>query len=157
MAVFSSTTKAEAVVPHDRARIWDALVDASLVGRMTPFVKRIEASPSGEHWVWSMTGLEVMGIGFSPTFTERMTLKDQERIEFEHDPPSGAKERAGVTGWYDLRDVEGGTRLETSLEVCISLPLPRAAGPAVRSAMKGVMATMGDRFSKNLLAHLAKG
>jgi carbon monoxide dehydrogenase subunit G len=155
MAVFSATTKAEAVVPHDRSRIWDALVDPALVGRMTPFVKRIEAS--GEHWVWSMTGLEVLGVGFSPTFTERMTLKDQERIEFEHDPPSGAKERAGVTGWYDLSDVDGGTRLETSLEICVSLPLPRAAGPAVRSAMKGVMATMGDRFSNHLLDHLAKG
>ena len=155
MAVFSATTKAEAVVPHERSRIWDALVDPALVGGMTPFVKKIVAS--GEHWVWSMTGLEVLGVGFSPTFTERMTLKDQERIEFHHDPPAGAKERAGVTGWYDLRDVDGGTRLETSLEICVSLPLPRAAGPAVRSAMKGVMATMGDRFSKNLLDHLAKG
>ncbi|MCD4532989.1 hypothetical protein LRP67_02695 [Nocardioides sp. cx-169] len=155
MAVFSATTTAEAVVPHQRSSIWDALIDPALVGRMTPFVKRIE--DRGEHWVWSMVGLEVLGAGFSPTFTERMTLKEQERIEFHHDPAAGAKERAGVTGWYDLREVDGGTRLETSMEICVSLPLPRAAGPAVRTAMKGVMATMGDRFSKNLLEHLAKG
>lgn len=156
MAVFSATTTAEALVPHERSRIWDVLVDPALVARMTPFVKRIE--PRGELWIWSMTGLEVLGIGFAPTFTERMTLKDQERIEFHHDPPTGTKERAGVTGWYDLRAVDGGsTRLETSLEICISLPLPRVAGPAVRTAMKGVMATMGDRFAKNLLDHLARG
>ena len=155
MGTFSASTKAEAVVPHERSRIWDVLVDPALVARMTPFVKRIEAR--GDHWIWSMTGLEVLGVGFAPTFTERMTLQDQERIEFHHDPDAGAKERAGVTGWYDLREVDGGTRLETSLEICVSLPLPRAAGPAVRSAMKGVMATMGDRFSKNLLDHLAKG
>jgi carbon monoxide dehydrogenase subunit G len=155
MGVFSSKTTAEAVVPFERSRIWDVLVDPELVARMTPFVKRIE--PRNDTWRWSMSGLEVMGVGFSPTFTERMVLKDQERLEFRHEPPGDAKERAGVNGWYDLSDVDGGTRLETSLEICVSLPLPRAAGPAVRSTMKGVMATMGDRFSKNLLAHLAKG
>ena len=61
-------------------------------------------------------------------------------------------------GWYDLADLgDAGTRLATSLEICVELPLPRAAGPAVRTAMKGVMATMGDRFSKNLLRHLDRG
>ena len=154
MGVFSATTTAEAVVPHERSRIWDVLVDPALVAQMTPFVKRIAAN--GEHWHWSMTGLEVMGVGFAPSFTERMVLKDQERLEFHHEPPGDEKERAGVNGWYDLSDADGGTRLETSLEICVSLPLPRAAGPAARSAMKGVMATMGDRFSKHLLDHLAK-
>ena len=155
MGVFSATTTAEAVVPHERSRIWDVLVDPALVAQMTPFVKRIDET--GEHWRWSMSGLEVLGVGFAPSFTERMVLKDQERLEFHHEPPRDEKERAGVNGWYDLSDAAGGTRLETSLEICVSLPLPRAAGPAVRSAMKGVMATMGDRFSKNLLDYLAKG
>lgn len=155
MGVFSAKTTAAAVVPHERAAIWDVLVDPALVAQMTPFVKRIEAS--GDHWRWSMSGLEVLGVGFAPSFTERMVLKDQERLEFHHEPPGDQKERAGVNGWYDLSDADGGTHLETSLEICVSLPLPRAAGPAVRSTMKGVMATMGDRFSKNLLDHLAKG
>lgn len=155
MGVFSAKTTAEAVVPHERSRIWDVLVDPALVAQMTPFVKRIDAS--GEHWRWSMSGLEVLGVGFAPSFTERMVLKDRERLEFHHEPPGHEKERAGVNGWYDLSDADDGTRLETSLEICVSLPLPRAAGPAVRSTMKGVMATMGDRFSKNLLDHLAAG
>ena len=61
-----------------------------------------------------------------------------------------------MSGWYALTPAdEKQTRLETSLEICVDLPLPRAAGPAVRRAMKGVMATMGDRFAKGLLAHLA--
>jgi carbon monoxide dehydrogenase subunit G len=155
MGVFSAKTTAEAVVPHERAAIWDVLVDPALVAQMTPFVKRIDAS--GDHWRWSMSGLEVLGVGFAPSFTERMVLKDQERLEFHHEPPEDEKERAGVNGWYDLSEAQGGTRLETSLEICVSLPLPRAAGPAVRSTMKGVMATMGDRFSKNLLDYLATG
>ena len=153
MATFSASTRAEALVPHDRSRIWDVLVDPDLVARFTPFVRHI--ADRGEHWIWSMSGLEVLGVGVSPTFTERMTLTEQERIEFKHDPGSGQRERAGVNGWYALAEADGGTRLETSLEICVSLPLPRLSSPAVTSAMKGVMATMGDRFAKNLLDHLA--
>lgn len=153
MATFSAKTDAEAVVPHPPEDIWAVLVDPDLVARFTPFVKGIQAD--GDHWVWSLSGIKVAGVGFAPTFTERMTLEEPKRIEFAHEPPEGTPERAGVHGWYDLEDRGAdGTRLATSLEICVELPLPRAAGPAVRTAMKGVMATMGDRFSKNLLRHL---
>ncbi|QCW49224.1 hypothetical protein FE634_00190 [Nocardioides dongxiaopingii] len=159
MSTFSASTTAEAVVPVARERVWDVLVDPALVAELTPFIKWIE--PQGEdHWIWHLSGLTVLGKGFSATFTERMTLEDGKRIEFTHDPPHGAKERAGVHGWYALSDVDGradAVRLETSLDICVDLPLPRLSGPAVRTAMKGVMATMGDRFSKNLLAHLGVG
>ncbi len=154
MGTFSASTSADAVVPHGRRRIWDALVDPALVARLTPFVRGIDGK--GDHWVWRMSGIQVLGHGFSPTFTERMTYDEPSRIEFHHDPPEGKAERAGVNGWYALTPIdEEQTRLETSLEICVDLPLPRAAGPAVRRAMKGVMATMGDRFSKGLLAHLS--
>ena len=137
--------------------MWDVLVDPTLVAQFTPFIKSIEAQ-GDDHWIWHLSGLTVAGKGFSATFTERMTLEDGKRIEFTHDPPRGVKERAGVHGWYNLADTETptgpGVLLETSLEICVDLPLPKLSGPAVRSTMKGVMAQMGDRFSKNLLAHL---
>ena len=152
MTIFSAKTSARADVAAGRAEIWKALVDPALVARMTPFVRRITAE--GDHWHWQLTGLDVLGRKLAPAFTERMVFEEERRIEFHHDPPEGATERAGVNGWYDLSEGSGGTRLETSLEVCLEAPLPKAAGPAVRAAMKGVMATMGDRFSKNLLDHL---
>lgn len=152
LATFSAKTEANAVVPAERSRIWDALVDPDLVARLTPFVKQIRVE--GDHWIWSLSGLNVLSVKFAPTFTERMELRDQERIDFHHEPPAGSKERAGVHGWYDLSDTDGDTNLATSLEICVDLPLPKLSGPAVRTAMKGVIATMGDRFSKNLLAHL---
>lgn len=154
MATFSASTSADAVVPFGRQRVWDALVDPALVARLTPFVRDIEGR--GDHWVWRMSGLEVLGRGFAPTFTERMTYDEPSRIEFRHDPAGDRPERAGVNGWYALTaQGEAETLLETRLEICVDLPLPRAAGPAVRGAMKGVMATMGERFSKGLLDHLA--
>ena len=59
-----------------------------------------------------------------------------------------------MEGWYALTEVDGGTRLVTSLEITLDLPLPRASGRAVKAAMSGVIDQMGERFSKNLLAHL---
>jgi carbon monoxide dehydrogenase subunit G len=152
MATFSAKTSAQADVAAGRAEIWKALIDPVLVARMTPFVRSISAE--GDHWHWQLTGLDLLGRKLAPAFTERMVFEKERRIEFHHEPPEGTSERAGVNGWYDLSDGPGGTRLETSLEICLEAPLPRAAGPAVRTVMKGVMATMGDRFSRNLLDHL---
>lgn len=153
MAVFSAQTSAQADVAAERAAIWKALVDPGLVARLTPFVKEIRAE--GDHWRWQLTGLDLLGRKLAPAFTERMVFEEQRRIEFHHEPPDGTPERAGVNGWYDLSEGPGGTtRLETSLEICLDAPLPKVSGPAVRAAMKRVMATMGDRFSRNLLDHL---
>jgi carbon monoxide dehydrogenase subunit G len=152
MTRFSADTRAEAVVTAPRADVWAALTDPALVGEMTPFVKSIRAD--GEHWLWQMGGLKVLGVGIAPAFTELMVLDEPERIEFRHDPPDGEPERSGVEGWYALSEVEAGTRLVTSLEITLDLPLPRASSRAVKAAMGGVIDQMGERFSKNLLAHL---
>ena len=153
MTEFSATTTAEAVVAAPRERIWEVLRDPAMISAFTPFVERITAD--GEHWVWELSGLHVLGLDVAPTFTERMVLTEPERIEFHHDPPAGAQERSGVEGWYALaEDQPGSTRLATSLQITLDLPLPRLSSPAVTTAMKGVMATMGDRFSANLLRHL---
>ena len=110
--------------------IWDVLVDPDLVARFTPFVKRITAE--GDHWRWEMGGLEVLGKNVTPAFTERMILKEPDRIEFHHDPPEGAKEKSSVEGWYDLSSVPedqgGGTALVTDLTISLDLPLPGVAG-----------------------------
>lgn len=153
MATFSAKTTAQADVAAERAAIWKALVDPDLVARLTPFVKSIHAD--GDHWRWQLGGLDLLGRKLAPVFTERMVFEEQRRIEFHHEPAADTPEMAGVNGWYDLSEGPGGaTRLETSLEICLEAPLPKVSGPAVRGAMKGVMATMGNRFSKNLLDHL---
>ena len=152
MASFSARTHAEAIVLAPREDIWAVLVDPELMARFTPFLKRITAD--GDHWRWEMSGLEVLGLQVAPAFTERMVFTEPERIEFHHDPPAMTREKAGVEGWYDLSPVEDGTRLVTDLEITLELPLPRAAGGAVRAAMRKVIDTMGDRFSQNLLDHL---
>jgi hypothetical protein len=102
--------------------------------------------------------VSVLGLKVAPAFTERMVFSEPDRIEFEHDPPAGTTEQAGVAGWYALAPVPGeadaATELVTELEITLDLPLPRASGPAVRAAMRKVIDTMGDRFSQRLLDHL---
>jgi hypothetical protein len=152
MTRFSSRTTAEAVVAASREAIWEVLVDPAMVARLTPFLQQITAD--GDLWRWEMSGLDVLGLKVAPAFTERMVFDDLHRIDFHHEPPEGTRERSGVAGWYRMTDAEGGTHLATSLEVSLDLPLPRVSSPAVTSTMKGVMFTVGDRFSKNLLEHL---
>jgi len=154
MASFSARTHAEAVVLAPQQDIWDALVDPTLMAQFTPFLKKITAD--GDHWVWEMSGIDVLGVKVAPSFTEKMTFAEPDRIEFKHDPPSGEKEKAGVEGWYQLSPAADGegTSLVTELEITLELPLPKAAGRAVRATMSKVIDTMGDRFSKNLLDHL---
>jgi uncharacterized protein YndB with AHSA1/START domain len=157
LSTFTSATTAEAVVPVERERVWEALTQPDLVAAFTPFISRITVE-GDDHWIWHMSGLQVLGKGFAATFTERMTLEEGKRIEFTHDPPAGAKERAGVHGWYELADAPSSdgssVLLKTSMEICVDLPLPRVSGGAVRTTMRGVIHQMGDRFSKNLLTHL---
>ena len=152
MTRFSADTRAEAVVTAPRAAIWAALTDPALVAELTPFVRRI--TEDGDHWRWELSGLKVLGVGVEPAFTELMTYDEPERIEFRHDPPDGERERSGVEGWYELTEVDEGTRLVTSLEITLDLPLPRASSRAVKAAMGKVVDQMGERFSKGLLAHL---
>jgi carbon monoxide dehydrogenase subunit G len=152
MTSFSASTRAEATVPADRQDIWDALVDPVLMARFTPFLKDITAD--GDHWLWQMSGLNVLGLKVAPAFTERMVFTEPDRIEFHHDPPAGRTEKAGVEGWYSLTPAGDGTELVTELEITLDLPLPKASGRAVRATMRKVVDTMGDRFSQRLLEHL---
>jgi carbon monoxide dehydrogenase subunit G len=152
MTAFSARTHAEAVVLAPQQDIWDVLVDPVLMARFTPFLKSIAAD--GDHWVWQMSGLNVLGVKVAPAFTERMQFSEPDRIDFHHDPPAGESEQAGVEGWYALTPVADGTRLVTDLEITVDLPLPKVSGRAVRATMKKVIDTMGDRFSQRLLDHL---
>jgi len=152
MSRFSATTESEAVVAAGRSAIWAVLTDPVLLPKLTPLLRRIETD--GDLWRWHLVGLSVLGIGISPVFTERMIFDAEKRIDYTHEQPGGANERTGAEGSYVLSEVEGGTHLAISLTLDVDLPLPRLAGPAVRTVMQETMQRMGERFSANLLQHL---
>ena len=152
MSQFSATTASEAVVPAGRTEIWAVLTDPVLLPKLTPLLRRIETR--GDLWRWYMIGINVMGVGISPCFTERMRFDQERRIDYSHEPPKGTVERTGAEGWYELSDAPGGTRLTISLTLCVDLPLPRVMAPAVTRVIKGTMERTGDRFSANLMRHL---
>ena len=152
MPWFRASTSSTAVVAAARPEVWAALTDPALVASLTPLVHSI--TPSGDTWKWEMARVPVLGTSVTPAFTEKMTFTEQTRIDYEHAPPAGSSERTGVDGCYELSDADGGTHLAISLTVRAKLPVASAAGPAVRVAMKTVMAQMGAGFSRNLLRHL---
>ncbi len=153
MATFSTSTRSSAVITAPPEAVWATLTDPGQVARLTPFLHRV--TERGEHWVWEMTRVPVLGRSFSFTFTERMTFDEPRRIAFTHDPAAGdGDESAGVEGWYALEHGSGGTRVETSMAITVELPFPSLTRPAVTAAMKGVVTLMGQRFSRQLLDHL---
>lgn len=149
---FSATNESEAVVAADRAAIWAALTDPVLLPKLTPLLKSIDTD--GDQWRWHMIRIAALGVSISPCFTERMRFEDGHRIEFAHEPPAGVREHAAAEGFYELTDVEGGTHLAIKLTLCVELPLPKLAAPAVSKVMGVTMAQTGERFSANLLKHL---
>lgn len=132
--------------------VWAVMSDNDTLARLTPLIKRITAT--GDHWTWCLASVEALGVSVAPCFTVAMTFDEPNRIAFRHDPPAGAKERAGATGHYDLRAVEGGTVLDIDMTMHVELPLPRVMRSAVEPVMARTTQAHGDRFFANLLAHL---
>ena len=151
MTRFTGINNSAGIVTTSRDRVWELLTDPQAVARLTPFVDRIEED--GDLWVWHMSTIPGLPVKFAPTFTERMTFTPTERIEYDH-APQGGREPAAVKGWYALEDHEKGTYLEIYLEICIALPLPKAANRMVTGAMSQVMKRMGDRFAERFTAEL---
>ena len=131
MTSFSASTHAEAVVSAPQQEVWDALVDPELMARFTPFLESITAD--GDHWRWQLSGLKVLGAKVAPAFTEKMVFQEPDRIEFQHDPPAGTTEQAGVTGWYALTPTGHGndaaTMLVTELEISSRAAAAEGVGP----------------------------
>jgi hypothetical protein len=153
---FSVATTSEATVAADRKAVWAALTDPDLLPRLTPYLRRIDAAESDDgtvRWTWHLVRIPVLGSMVSPSFTEVMTFAEPTRIDFVHDPER-TDEKAGVEGRYDLSEVADGTHLAIALSISVDLPFPGLAGPAVKTAMRAVVATMGARFSHNLVRHL---
>jgi carbon monoxide dehydrogenase subunit G len=149
---FSATNTSEAVVAADRADIWAVLTSPVLLPKLTPLLTGIDAD--GDTWRWHLIRLSVLGVGVGSDFTEQMTFEDGKRIDYCHKPPAGVVERTGAEGWYELKDVKGGTHLAISLTLNVELPLPRRARRVVERVMAQTMQRTGDRFSTNLLRHL---
>lgn len=153
MTRFESRNLSEADVPASPADIWAVLSSPDLLARFTPLIKAIKAD--GDLWCWQLTGFSALGTSVAPSFSERMKLVDQERIDFAHDPPTGSNERAGADGTYLLTDLgEGRTRLFIDITIWVDLPLPRLARRAVERVMDESMDRTGDRFASNLYRHL---
>ena len=146
MATFSTANRSAATVSADVDAVWDVLTDPDQLARLTPFLHSV--TEEGEHWVWQLSKVPVLGASFSFTFRERMDFDEPHRIDFTHDPAPGVDEKAGVVGWYKLAPRPSGTHLETSMQITVDLPFPgrgaaggdgrdegrhRADGPAVRA------------------------
>jgi carbon monoxide dehydrogenase subunit G len=153
MTWFSARTVAWSHVPVSPEPIWRVLTDPSTLAALTPLVRSIE--PDGEHWRWTLHGIDGLGIRAQTAFTEQMDFIDGRRIAFTPAPPPGAAERAAIDGVYTLEaTTDGGCRVAIDLTARVDLPLPGLARRSVEALMGATMRSTGDRFATNLYEHL---
>ena len=153
MATFTSRNISTSIVPVQPERIWDLVSDPTTLAELTPLIKHIKVR--GQHWVWALRSIGILGHQIEPTFTELMTLDEDRSIGFRHDPPAGTRERGGANGHYELRAVEGGsTNLSIDISLCVDLPLPHLTHRAVEGVMSTSMQQTGKRFAVNLYKRL---
>ena len=152
MTWFEANVASTADISAQRADVWQALTDPVLLPKLTPLLSSIDVD--GDKWRWHMMKIAALGVSVVPVFTETMAFQDQSRIDYDHTPPPGKRERAGALGVYELGDVDGGTRLDISLTLRVDLPLPKASAPAVQRIMRRTMERTGAKFAQNLLTHL---
>lgn len=115
MTTVRATTKNAAVVPADRIAIWPALTDPRQLPELTPLLRRTHTDGAA----WTCMRISALGVGITPSFTERMSCTEGERIEYRHEPARGVSERTGAAGWYQLSDAAAGTGFR-SASPCIS-------------------------------------
>lgn len=152
MTTFTVTNTSTEAVSASLDDVWSAMVDPRLLAALTPLINRID--DRGDHWTWCLVNVGAMGVQVSPCFTVAMEFDEPNRIAFTHDPPAGVRERAGATGSYDLRAIEGGTLLDITLSMGVDLPLPALSRRAVERVMASTTQVAGDRFFHNLLTYL---
>ena len=150
---FRARNQSQATLRSSQDKVWEVLTDPVLLTKLTPYLHRIDVD--GKHWTWNLTHIPVMSATVAPTFTEVMTFDEPSRIDFVHDPEQ-TDEKAGVDGRYVLKEAGQGTDLGIELSIAVELPFPKVARPAVHTAMRAVIASMGARFSHNLVRHLAR-
>ena len=153
MTWFSARNVSLSTVPAPPGEIWPLITDPAMLASLTPLVRSIESS--GEHWRWTLNGIDGLGVTIEAVFTERMEFTDQRQIVFSHEPPAGSRERAAVEGIYDLTPIGAeSTELYVDLTLLVELPLPRLSRIAVERIMHGTMRVTGQRFASNLYEHL---
>ena len=152
MARFSVRNDSAEAISAPIQDVWDAMADPTLLAELTPLIADI--AEDGDHWRWCLTTVSAMGASIAPCFTVAMTFDEPTRIEFRHDPPAGQTEPAGVNGFYDILQIEGGTLLDIDITMHVELPLPSFSRGAVEAVMARTTQAHGDRFFANLLEHL---
>ena len=153
MARFRSRNVSRGHMPVPRTAVWEVLTDPVALTDLTPLLAHIAVD--GDRWCWQLSGIRALGVEVAPSFTERMVFDEPSRIEFHHEPPAGATERAGADGVYEL--AERGpdrTHLSIDLTLHVELPLPAASRRAVQRVMAATMARTGEIFAERLAHRL---
>jgi carbon monoxide dehydrogenase subunit G len=146
------TLTQECVVPVERERLWDLLMDVPRVGRCVPGVERIAAVD--EHAYTGRLGVRIGPVRLSLDGT--MAIEEQDREGWRARMRADANDRrlgGGIRARMSLTlaPVEGGTRLRIETDLAVLGKIGEFGQPLIKKKAD----TLLEEFAHNLRAALA--
>jgi len=142
----------ECVVPVERERLWDLLMDVPRVGRCVPGVERVEAADGGAY-----TGNLMVRIGpIRLSLDGTMTIEEQDQSAWRARMRADANERrlgGGIRARMSLTltPTEGGTRLQIETDLAVLGKIGEFGQPIIRKKADAIL----EEFAHNLRSALA--
>ena len=142
----------ERVIPVERERLWNLLVDVPKVGRCVPGVETIEAV-DGRTYKGSLR-IRIGPIRLSLEGT--MTIEDQDRTAWQARMRADANDRRlgggiRVRMSLTLAPAEGGTRLQIETDLAVLGKIGEFGQPVIKKKAD----TLLEEFARNLQSALA--
>ena len=146
------TFSQDCVVPLDRERLWDFLMDVPRVAHCVPGVERVQASDAGGY-----TGSLRVQIGPIRLLLQgTMTVEEQDRAAWRARMRADANDRrmgGGVRARLGLAlaPVDGGTRLHIDTDLTVLGKIGEFGQPLIKKKADALL----EEFARNLRAALA--
>jgi carbon monoxide dehydrogenase subunit G len=142
----------ECVVPVERERLWDFLMDVPTVGRCVPGVETIEAVDGGAY----KGGLRVQVGPIRLLLEGTLTVEEQDRTAWQARMRAEANDRrlgGGIRARLSLTlaPAEAGTRLQIATDLTVLGRIGEFGQPIIRKKAD----TLLEEFARNLSSALA--
>jgi carbon monoxide dehydrogenase subunit G len=143
----------ECVIPVERERLWDALMDVPAVARCVPGVEGVEAAEGGAY----RGSLKVQVGPIRLALAGTMTVEEQDREAWRARMRAEANDRrlgGGIRCRMSLAltPAEGGTRLAIETDLAILGKIGEFGQPIIRKKADVIL----EEFARNLRAALAR-
>jgi carbon monoxide dehydrogenase subunit G len=142
----------ECVIPVERERLWDLLMDVPAVGRCVPGIESVEAVDPNVYKGALKVHVGPIGLALQGA----ITVEEADRVAWRARMPADASDRRLAGGirarlHLTLSPVEAGTRVRIDTDLAVLGKIGEFGQPVIRKKADALL----EEFARNLRAALA--